>query len=160
MASSTTRVTVVNTAAETVLCDISLAALAAGGVLTFDVWGDILNTQAAISYTFRLRLGGLTGTLLFDMAAQSLSQGATPRAWSGRVTLAGVDGSTADLTMTFGYGPIGAPSRLSTPTLLNGTSLAVAGFGAATSLTLTAQMASASANANARLAGYFLRKLA
>lgn len=156
---STTRATVVNTSAEAVLGDIPIAAIAAGQVFSLDVWGDILNTAANYGYIFRLRQGGLTGQLLFDMASQSIAANASPRNWSGRVILVGVDATTVDLTMTHGIGAASAPSRMTAPTLVNGVSPSVTGFNVATTLTLTVQIATANAGANARLLGYFLRKV-
>jgi hypothetical protein len=61
--------------------------------------------------------------------------------------------------MTLGIGAQSAPSRMTSPTLVNGVNPAVSGFGSPTTLTLTVQIATANAAANARLLGYFLRRI-
>jgi hypothetical protein len=123
------------------------------------VWGDILNTQGNIAYTFRLRQGGVAGALIFDMAAQSLATNASPHNWSARILVIGVTATTVDVTMTHGLTAASAATRLAVPTIVNGVNPGVTGFNAATTLTVTAQLGTASANANARLLGYILRKL-
>jgi hypothetical protein len=159
LAQTVTRATVVNTAAEAVLCDVAVTPVLTNQVYALDIWGDILNTAANYGYTFRLRQGGLTGQLVFDMAPQAISSNASPRNWSGRILLFGVDGTTTDVSMTHGIGTASAPSRMTAPTIVNGVNPGVTGFNAATTLTLTVQMATANAGANARLLGYVLRRI-
>jgi hypothetical protein len=156
---STNRAAVSNTAAESVLGDIPVPAITAGSVYSLDIWGDILNTAANYGYTFRLRQGGLGGQLLFDMAPQAIAANASPRNWSGRAFLMGVNSGVADATLTFGIGTASVPSRMTAPTLVNGVSPSVSGFSAPTTLTLTVQIATANAGANARILGYFLRRI-
>ena len=159
LAQSTTRVVVVNTAAESSFGDVPVGPITAGQVYALDVWGDILNSAANYGYTFRLRRGGLAGALIFDMAAQAIASNASPRNWSGRILLFGVDATTVDVSMTHGIGAASAANRMTSPTLVNGVNPSVTGFNAATTLTLTVQIATANVGANARLLGYVLRRI-